>query len=118
MAYLLPFRVLPLPLRVPPALAFDAPPPPALPFLALPLDVPPEFAFVTVVVLVVVLGVVGVVPVLELLLVVVVVVLVTFAFPFVLSVVHPFSNAATASRAKRAKVLRIEFSPVIHLVDC
>jgi hypothetical protein len=114
----LPFRVLPLPLpppRAPPALALDAPP--ALPFLALPLDVPPP-AF-TFVVVVVVLGVVGaVVPVLELLLVVVVVVvLVAFAFPFVLSAVHPFRKAATASRAKRAKVLRIEFSPVTHRVE-
>jgi fatty acid desaturase len=88
-----------------------------LPFLALALDAPPPaFVFDTVVVVLVVVGVVGVV-LLALLLVVVVVVLVTFAFPFVLSVVHPFRKAATASRAKRAKVLRIEFSPITHRVE-
>jgi hypothetical protein len=37
---------------------------------------------------------------------------------FVLSVVvHPAQKTATASRAKRAKVLRIEFSPVTQWVN-
>jgi hypothetical protein len=53
-------------------------------------------------------------PIVLLLLVVVVVVLdVVFILPvFVLSVAQPVQKAATASKAKRAKVLRIEFSPV------
>jgi hypothetical protein len=54
-------------------------------------------------------------PIVLLLLVVVVVVVldVVFILPvFVLSVAQPVQKAATASKAKRAKVLRIEFSPV------
>jgi hypothetical protein len=84
----------------------------ALPdILALPLLMLP---FVVVPVVLVVL----VVPV-----VVVVVVLETFVFvpvvlPLVLSVVvQPAQKTATASRAKRARVLRIEFSPVTQWVN-
>jgi hypothetical protein len=45
--------------------------------------------------------------------VVVVELVVVFALPvLVLSAAQPVQNAATASKAKRAKVLRIEFSPV------
>jgi hypothetical protein len=113
----LPFLVLPLPLRAPPALALDAPPV-VLPFLALPLDAPPALAlFVVVVVVVVPPGVLVFAPVEVLLVVVVVVVLVVFAL-LALSVAHPVQKAATASSAKRAKVLRIEFSPVTHRVEC
>jgi hypothetical protein len=107
-----------LPLRAPPALALDAPP--ALPFLALALDAPPVLAFVVVpVVLVFVVPPVVLVlpPVVEVLVVVVVVVLVEFAL-FALSVAHPVQKAATPSSVKRAKVLRIEFSPVTHRVEC
>jgi hypothetical protein len=109
MPYLLPFLVLPflvLPLdmfmfRI---LALDAPP--ALPFRILALDML-MFAFEVVVVVVAP-------PVVAVLfdVVVVVVVEVVFALPFVFSVVQPLQKAATASRAKRAKVFRIEFSPV------
>ena len=88
------FRILPL----------DAPP--ALPFLILAFDML-VFALVVVVV---VPPVVDVLP--AVVVVVVVLVEVVFALPFVFSVVQPLQKAATASRAKRAKVFRIEFSPV------
>ena len=115
-SYLLPFLVLPL--DVLPLLVFppDVLPPDVFPLL-LPLDVfppdvfpPPVFALVVVVV---------VPPVVDALfeVVVVVVVVVVLALPFVFSVVQPLQKAATASRAKRAKVLRIEFPPVIQGVD-
>src|SRR4051812_31489128 len=49
---------------------------------------------------------------------VVVVVLVVVMFALPLSVVQPLQKAATASRAKSAMVLRIEFSPVTNGLDC
>jgi hypothetical protein len=72
----------------------------------------PAFAFVVVPVLVVVVVPVLLLPVFEVdvLDVVVVVLVVVFALPVLaLSVVQPVQKAATASKAKRAKVLRIEF---------
>jgi hypothetical protein len=93
--------------------------PPILPFLMpafefeplmLPLDIEPLLLFD-----IVVPPVLLPIPVfeVELLVVVVVELVVVFALPvLVLSVAQPVQNAATASKAKRAKVLRIEFSPV------
>jgi hypothetical protein len=106
----LPFLALPfeaLPVLV---LLLDAPPP-MLPFLIFMLDI-----FVLPPVVVVVVVVFAAPPVVEALEDVVVVVLmlveVVFALPLVFSVVQPLQKTATASRAKSAKVLRIEFSPV------
>jgi uncharacterized membrane protein len=64
---------------------------------------------------------VPVVPVVVVVVVLEVFMVVLFVLPvpvFVLSVVvHPAQKTATASRAKRAKVLRIEFSPVTQWVN-
>ncbi len=80
--------------------------PPALPLRVFALDM----LMFALVVVVVVPPVVDVLP--DVVVVVVVLVMVVFALPFVFSVVQPLPKAATASRAKRAKVFRIEFSPV------
>ena len=95
------------------------PPPLILPFEALRLlaFMPPMLEFAPPVLLVfeppMPVLVVLLVPVLVEVLLVVVVVLVfevvVLAFPFVLSVAQPVQKAATASKAKSAKVLRIEF---------
>ena len=92
-------------------LALDAPPP--LPFRALALDV---LVFALLVVVVVVPPAVD--ALFDVVVVVVVLVVVVLALPFVFSVVQPLQKAATASRAKSAKVFRIEFSPVTQGVDC
>src|SRR4051812_22660423 len=83
--------------------------PPILPFLMLPL---------VVVVVVLVFAPPPAVEVLAVVVVVLVLVVVVFALPLVLSVEQPLQKAATASRAKSAKVLRIEFSPVTNGLDC
>ena len=84
-----------------------------MPFMLLALAPPVLLAFVPPIVFVFV-PVVVLVPVLvvEELVVVEVFVVVMLALPFEFSVAQPVQKAATASKAKRAKVLRIEFSPV------
>jgi hypothetical protein len=70
------------------------------------------------VLLVAVLVVVGAVLVVVVVVLVLVVVVFAVLVVFVLSaVVQPDHNAATASRLRRAKVLRIEFSPVTQRVN-
>lgn len=99
----MPFEALPVLV-----LALDAPPPPALPFLVFPfMFMPLMLPFVVVVIV----AVLAAPPVVEALVdvVVVVLLLVVFALPLVFSVVQPLQKTATASRAKSAKVLRIEF---------
>jgi hypothetical protein len=113
-AYRLPFLVLPfdvLPILI---LLLDAPP--ILPFLML-LFMPPMLPLVVVVV-VLVFAPPPAVEALEVDVVVLVLVVVVFALPLVLSVAQPLQKAATASRAKSAMVLRIEFSPVPNGLDC
>jgi hypothetical protein len=115
---------LPLPLIVPPVLPFLEPMllfiDPVLPFLEpilpfiepmLPLDIEPLlFDIVPPLVL---LPMFAFDVVVDELVVVVVELVVAFVLPvLVLSVAQPLQKAATASKAKRAKVLRIEFSPV------
>jgi hypothetical protein len=103
-------------------------PPVMLPLFALPgllaLALPPVMLALLPVMLALLMVVpVVLVPVVPVVVVVVVVlfVVVLFMLPvpvFVLSVVvHPAQKTATASRAKRAKVLRIEFSPVTQWVN-
>jgi hypothetical protein len=116
------------------ALVFLFAPPPAfelfmlfaLPLLALPplmLALLPMLALFMLFALPVVLVVlvVPVVPVVPVVVVIVVFVVVVLALPvpvFVLSVVvQPAQKTATASKAKRAKVLCIEFSPVTQWVN-
>jgi hypothetical protein len=94
-------------------------PPPMLPLLDL-LVFPPEFMFPPEleVVLVVLIGVdvlIGVEVVLVVMLVVEFVVVVLPAL-FVFSLAHPMPRAAIASKVRRAKVLRIELSPVTQRV--
>lgn len=73
---------------------------------------PPMLEFEPLMLLVFVPVVVLPVLVVDELVVVVEFVVVMLALPFEFSVAQPVQKAATASRAKRAKVLRIEFSPV------
>src|ERR1043165_2308992 len=87
-----------------------------LPFLILPFM--PVMVPLVVVVVVLVFAPPPAVEVLAVVVVVLVLVVVVFALPLVLSVVQPLQKTATASRAKSAKVLRIEFSPVPNGLDC
>jgi hypothetical protein len=111
----LPF--LALPFEVLPALVLALDAPPALLLLALEFA-PPAFPLVGVVVVVVVLVPPAVEALEEVVVVVLVLVKVVFALPLVFSVVQPLKKTATASRAKSAKILRIEFSPVPYGLDC
>lgn len=101
--------MLPLPFMLP-MLVF--PPPLVLALLAFAPPVVLAFPPVVLVFVPVVVAALVVEVLLVEVLVVVLFVVVMLALPFVFSVAQPVQKAATASKAKRAKVLRIECSPV------
>jgi hypothetical protein len=92
---------------MPPLLELFMFPPLMFPLLMLPLLMFPEF---------VVIGVAVLAGVAVVLVVVLVVVFVVLPALFVFSLPQPIPKAATASKVSRAKVLRIELSPVTQRV--